>query len=273
MAGKPKPKSPAAPPRKREVVIVADYQDPWGNDVAAEVKAMSTSTAKNPTWLPSGKEFKAVVKADLKTAPFRTCRNFDEFRKIIQSFPKGSLTRVSLITHSDPGRIGVGGNVNKQGKASLDGMNTFTRSEMLASETIDSDLLDKLNQHLDTNVAQPDPEQVGTDIRDDLRSRFDPQKGEIIIYGCHSGGGGLSLNLQILLSRTLGVSVKGFTGFIEYVDFNADVTLKPPAIKHRDKTRYESGVEPDSRTGPFQPGFLHLVPDDPGPGRPSSLVP
>src|SRR3954466_15151551 len=141
-----KPKSPAAPPRKRQVVIIADYSDPWTGDIAGEVKALSTSTADRPTWSPSVKEFEAVMRADvinvteggnINDIPVHKCHDFDSFRKIIESFPVGSLVRVSLITHADPGRIGLGGVVDKKGGVTLKGMDDnvkFLRSEMLASQ-------------------------------------------------------------------------------------------------------------------------------------------
>ena len=128
-----------------------------------------------------------------------------------------------------------------------------------------------MNQRLDTNVLAPDPEDDGVTLRDDLRSRFDPQKGEIVFYGCE-GGAGVGFLIFLELSQTLGVNVRGFEEEIEFIEIPNDIQVSPPAVKTRAKTRYQKKTPVGQRTTKFSPGFLHLIPDVET-GRPSSLKP
>lgn len=274
-----KPKSPATPPRKRQIVILADFPYPWGNDIGAEVKAMLASRPKKVTWAPSTKDFEAVMRADVISldgtpVPLRVCKDFDSFAAILLSFPVGSLGRVNVITHSNTNRIALGGTVDRKGVVKFGGMDdsvNFKRSELLASESITATAVAFLNQRLDTNVLAPDPEDDGVSLRDDLRSRFDPQKGEIVFYGCE-GGAGVGFLIFLELSQTLGVNVRGFEEEIEFIEIPNDIQVSPPAVKTRARTRYQEKTPVGQRTTKFSPGFLHLIPDV-ATGRPSSLKP
>lgn len=254
-----KPKSPAAPPRKRQVVIITAFDNPFAGDPRAEIAAMKGSTFAHPTWLPSVDDFKAVMLADVISldgtpVPVHISRNCDSFFAILQSFPVGSLVRVHVITHSDGTSQAVGGTLDRQGKigAAVQDDAAFVRTAFLVSTAIGTTNVQFLN-----NVgSDPQGSDNGTQLRDDVRSRFDPQEGELIFYGC-DGASGVGVAVLTELSRCLNVNVRGFKEKIEY---QPTFDEKAGRIVSRDLTRYEPRPLA-SRSGPFKAGFLHLTPD------------
>jgi hypothetical protein len=266
-----KPKSPAAPPRKRQIVIITKFANPFAGDPRAEIAAMKTSTAEKPTWLPSVDDFEAVMLHDVISldgtpVPRHISTDCNSFFAILQGFPVGSLFRVHVLTHSDGTSQAVGGTLDRQGKlaARVQDAGNFFLPAFLASTAIGTTNIQFLNNRDDN------PQQNGAAIRDDIRTRFDPQKGEIIFYGC-DGATGAGVAVLTELSRCLNVNVRGFKEVIEYRPVFDE---KAGRIVSRNLTRYEPrpAKQRSKDETNFRAGFLHLKPDFES-GRPSTPTP
>lgn len=176
-----------------EIFIVASFPDPWTSE-ADEVQAMRASS-----WEPSDSAFAAVT--SVHSTNFAKISTLGEFLgAVINTFsgtprPKGSVGRINLLTHGNPGLIGFNGTVvvHRDASGGPTGVDVFFAPLTpvgLSYPQFDKDALDWLD----------DPAH-GRSAREDFRDAL-AADAQLFVYACH-GGAGQGQLLCMDLAKTL----------------------------------------------------------------------
>jgi hypothetical protein len=190
-----------------ELFVVGDFPNPFGP--TAEGRKLKTKAIEAGSWEPDGDDLALVAKQS--GGPDHALSPKDLFsllRVIADSTHKGSLSRLHVITHGNPGDVALAGRINlpKGG---------------VGAATID--LFDKgFNEPtLDKACRSFVPGKKAKIFISTIRERF-ADDGRIVIYACHSGSaraGPASPPSNVLLGQIaalLGVAVTGFNGLIAF---------------------------------------------------------
>ena len=202
--GKPTKDAAAAPPQPIEISAIGRYPVPaaWSSAVT-ELAVLAAGK-----WHPTTVDFEAV--ADVPNKPKRRTLvtevgMFSELLGVISKTmngavrPNASIARLNIITHANPGVIGLSGTVADDGSCRVE---PFDINDPLNSEGIDSSAM----SWLDT---------TGQSLRDDARTKFAPG-AEIWLLVCNGATVGPSMLLAGDMARTFQVPVVAYNHPLHY---------------------------------------------------------
>jgi hypothetical protein len=190
----------AAPQRvQREFVYGGGYPRPFKND-AAEIASLGKRE-----WSPATIDFQEVVGREGGGQGVAT---FAALLDLIKARPKGSITELALVGHSNSEVFGLGGTIVPNDVI-------FTAQGAINKESIDANR---------STIAS-------------LRDRFAGLHAQIVLYSCDAGVGG---ELLCALSEAFGVIASGFNTEILYcfdhtggkITQRGKVTLDPTGAVH-----------------------------------------
>jgi hypothetical protein len=234
-------KTPAVPPKAVELTIYARFNDPWSSE-KAEVQAM-----RGGRWEPSNSTFNAVARVHTNSPS--VCEDFDTFAGPILKQSAGSIARVNLITHSNPGLFALAGRFEVTPTSTTVYLGELTQGETpgsgLTSRRLDQNLINWLN---DPAGGQP--------YRDMIRARWRPD-AQFWIYGCH-GGAGQGMLLLIEIAKALHVNTYSFHSPIQYDPL---YTPKDPTAGVQDRVVNRKRTYYNATPAQAQEGFKHLQAD------------
>lgn len=169
--------------------MVGSFKNPWASRPMEEKRRIEATSIDPEAWHPSTDDFTAVC-GKLKPVPVSS---FTEFLNVIRQQHPGTIGRINIWSHANPGLIAFSGEIDKvSGKVSLD-----TRGA------------------LDDSVwgSWPAGAKIGSEdivLRRaiDLRNRF-TVGAEIVFYMCGAGDGGLGKQLLQSVANVFAVTAKG----------------------------------------------------------------
>jgi hypothetical protein len=226
-----------------ELTVVATFPRPkaWG---VGDKKEIAVLNAGN--WHPTEKDLLAVAHTpnlisstrQVLRSPPRTevlrIGNVSELLGAItkkggRSRPDGSIRRLNIISHGDPGIIGLTGEVDASGNVFFKPSN---HASPLDSETLDDGVLSLLN------------EGALCSLRDQARAKFS-KDGEIALILCNGGAG----PIKFTLGQTFGVRVKAYSDAVHY----------EPVLNKAGTQIIQRNLTSKTKKGPFRPGYPCVV--------------
>lgn len=203
--------------------LVGDFPNPWSNPVE-ESKAIEAWK-----WAPGTDTWRAVCGAESTTVG-----RLSQFLGIIEKQKRGSINRINLLSHGNPGLIAFSGSIAKAtGDVSLD----VTKG--LDLRIRDAESTPTGNGRLQESLG-------GIAVR--LRDRFD-KNAQIVLYLCNSG---TDMELLQAIANAFGVVASGFSSAIYFCPEWPKILGVPPRI-NRSFTSLD-------KCKTKQAGFLHLSP-------------
>jgi peptidoglycan hydrolase-like protein with peptidoglycan-binding domain len=230
-----------------EVSLVATFRRPraWKTFGTAEGDAIELKLLKKGTWHPTSDDMRLVANVPNQGTMRTEVIDISNMNGLIASIIKrpngqdranGSIRRLNIISHGNPGVIGLTGDVDDDGGISFRSSGT---QDLLDSETLDAFSLSRLNDE-------------GCALRDQARAKFDPA-GEIALILCN-GGLGSGLALMQDLSRVFNVRVLGYR---DEILFHPQKDRSGTRIVQRDLT----ALGPDSPDGRGYPCIVTVPPE------------
>jgi hypothetical protein len=202
---KPTKDSAAAPPQPIEISAIGRYPVPaaWESNGKTELAVLAAGN-----WHPTTADFEAVAEVPNKPKPRTIVTEVGMLSELLGIIiktmkggdrPNASIARLNIISHANPGVIGLSGTVADDGSCSL---GRFDINDPLNSEGIDSSAM----TWLDT---------TGQSLRDDARTKFAPG-GEIWLLVCNGATAGPSMLLAGDMARTFRVPVVAYNHPLHY---------------------------------------------------------
>jgi hypothetical protein len=201
---KPTIDSAAAPPQPIEISAIGRYPVPaaWESNGKTELAVLAAGN-----WHPTTADFEAVAEVPNKPKPRTIVTEVGMLSELLGIIiktmkgvdrPNASIARLNIISHANPGVIGLSGTVADDGSCSL---GRFDINDPLNSEGIDSSAMTWLNT-------------TGKTLRDAARSKF-TSDAEIWLVVCN-GAVGVSNSLVLELSGAFGVRVAAYKDAVHY---------------------------------------------------------
>ena len=165
------------------------FTNPWANRPAEEKRRIEATKVDPEAWHPSTDDFIAVCG---KLKPVQVSSFTDFLNQIRQQNP-GTIGRINIWSHANPGLIAFSGDIDKStGKVMLDRRGALDDS---------------------TWGSWPKGAKIGSEdivLRRaiDLRNRF-AVNAEIVFYMCGAGDGGLGKQLLQSVANVFAVTAKG----------------------------------------------------------------
>jgi hypothetical protein len=242
-----KPKKAAA--KKPDLVIACVYNYPDGFTLAQEQELVAKKA-----WSPSTVDFETVVRAGPRKGTPLACNNIGEFLGILQGEPKGSLSRVVLVSHSTKGLIGFGGSITADGSVLI---------------TLSGGQGNPLAGGLDLSAINGLAEDYQPTL-DDVKTRWAEGGGEIVFFSCGTGNAENLANMQDF-AKLLGARAKGYSYEIGYClengrghttrTYEVDLTeAELEAERNKGSKKTKRLVIPCENA---KLGYAHLTPDRP----------
>ena len=197
-----------------EISIIAEYPFTPKVSEADEIKMIQQGT-----WAPGTSDFAGVVSRTGATAV--TVGSLADALGVIANSSKGSIQKLNIFTHADPGLISFGGYINSNATTSAD-VEMYTNSGNQALDALDSTSMPFLRNG---GTFGPNNNLRKFNLAS-LKDRFTPG-ALIIVFACHAGS---DPRLLQDLASTLGVHVIGFTPAIAYCP---TYTVSPPKINRQ----------------------------------------
>lgn len=192
-------------PTGTELTLVGQFPMPWDGNRSAEIRA-----AQEKRWHPGTKSFEVVANTPNQgretLTEVKPCGSFAEFVQNVRggdanARAKGSLRRVNIISHANPGLISFSGKLEGR-DIILRGRDSSGGGVPIAG-ALDMTVLQWMNE--DAN---------GRRLRDQIREKF-TKRGEILLFVCGAGmGRGLALMQDI--AKCFGVRVLGYEDEVGY---------------------------------------------------------
>jgi len=188
-----------------ELTLVGRFPNPFGNNHAAKVTAIN-----NGAWSPDTDDFVAVAHEAGIKVPVTMNDVLGLIGSILQR-PKRSLKTINVITHGDPGTIGLTGRIELPRSGALNTGSTVYFSSREAESITDTSL---------TTLEDTGSFTMGTKTFEwgDVRDRFAPG-ATMVLYSCKAASGKGGTPSSVLLKRiayVMGVAVTGFVDIVAY---------------------------------------------------------
>jgi hypothetical protein len=216
-----------------ELAFFGDFPNPYGKDRRAKLVAI----AKN-AWEPDSEDFVRVVNQS-KLAKIQDRLTSKDvlafFGAIVQNGTKqeredGSVSRIDLITHSNPDWIALSGTIELPKSADVRPTVKFQSTATGKPAYLFNPFISEfgLLEIDDNGIAIDDPQHKKHWTLADVRKKFAPG-AKLVVYSCEAAAAKSKAGISSLLQHmadTVGLEVNGFTGNIRYRNTGEQIFLR-----------------------------------------------